>query len=426
MDIWFQLVTANGEKVPGTRVTSVTVSEATNVDNLCKAVKNECPRHLGDYDALDLLVYKDKEALKKGEALDSREKVKDPKETEQQPLLIVLPERVPPTTSGKGTTRVVKLSSSLRNYRVKIVVDASIDRFHPLCSSSTVIVDKITEKQLGTVEGIDVQPFDWNSTPKDNQYSETTNWLLNAVNTPNVIPSLRVVDVKYEKQSRVFPSANTQLSGKADLMIAIDRTPVVYVKLKKPSDRKGMTKETDDNQEGLSKQVRRQAEAEAYLFLENNNNDIRKLMVLTDLQDYWEVMFFTEYEDKRLTFYNGEAGRAIALGFIRTAILLSMKQMQEDLVLKRGLPWKTSYQEAVDRYGEGPLVKRAKVVHEPPAEISQLARLHEEAGDDAEKHLLEARMQLVMRGAMWGQTSAHNVFQEAEHMLRGEYLHMYA
>ncbi|KAI9094150.1 hypothetical protein DFS34DRAFT_696457 [Phlyctochytrium arcticum] len=109
--IWFQLTNANGKRVPGT-ATSISVSETSTVDNLRKQVKKEFGNRLRDYDAADLLVYASAEALEKdkdepepkhwlkaGKTLESvLEKAKD--HSDENPLLIVVPDRVQSTTNG--------------------------------------------------------------------------------------------------------------------------------------------------------------------------------------------------------------------------------------------------------------------------------------------------------------------------------------
>ncbi|KAI9092637.1 hypothetical protein DFS34DRAFT_283795 [Phlyctochytrium arcticum] len=119
--IWFQLTTANGKRVPGT-VDFVELAKTSTVGNLRDAVKGKCANDLEKVDANKLLVYANAEALKRdkdepepkhwlkaGKTLDSvLEEAKD--HSDENPLLIVVPERVPPTNSDAAVeTGVVRL-----------------------------------------------------------------------------------------------------------------------------------------------------------------------------------------------------------------------------------------------------------------------------------------------------------------------------
>ncbi|KAI9088765.1 hypothetical protein DFS34DRAFT_698492 [Phlyctochytrium arcticum] len=104
--IWFQLTTANGKRVA--TVTSVSVSETSNVDNLRDAVKGKCANDLEKVDANQLLVYASKSeldddiaanktltGLKPGKKVDTLGDTDD-----DHPILIVVPERGQATTSA--------------------------------------------------------------------------------------------------------------------------------------------------------------------------------------------------------------------------------------------------------------------------------------------------------------------------------------
>ncbi|KAI9089993.1 hypothetical protein DFS34DRAFT_379771 [Phlyctochytrium arcticum] len=105
MEVWYRLCNEKGEELGDLSSIPIT-PEVRNVDKLRKEVKKECPRHLADYDPIDLKVYANEAALKADidsnttlKGLDSREKLKDLKDTEQNPLQIVVPDRVQATTS---------------------------------------------------------------------------------------------------------------------------------------------------------------------------------------------------------------------------------------------------------------------------------------------------------------------------------------
>ncbi|KAI9095076.1 hypothetical protein DFS34DRAFT_695726 [Phlyctochytrium arcticum] len=99
--LWYQLCNTKGEELSDSSSIRLT-AEVEIVAELRKAVWNKWKQDalLKDVTAGRLLVYKDKAALDNGTALDGRYKVKDLQETDQQPLQIVVPERVPPTPSG--------------------------------------------------------------------------------------------------------------------------------------------------------------------------------------------------------------------------------------------------------------------------------------------------------------------------------------
>ncbi|KAI9093157.1 hypothetical protein DFS34DRAFT_666843 [Phlyctochytrium arcticum] len=104
--VWYQLRNEKGEELGAPAYIRLT-AEIEIVHDLRKEVKKECPRHLADYDPIDLKVYANEAALKADidsnttlKGLDSREKLENLKDTEQNPLQIVVPDRVQSTTNG--------------------------------------------------------------------------------------------------------------------------------------------------------------------------------------------------------------------------------------------------------------------------------------------------------------------------------------
>ncbi|KAI9101230.1 hypothetical protein DFS34DRAFT_676757 [Phlyctochytrium arcticum] len=100
--VWYQLRNEKGEEL-GTPASIRRTAEIQIVDDLRKEVKKECPRHLADYDPVDLKVYANEAALdadiaanKNLEGLKPGTKVGTLQTDDDNPLLIVVP---PPPVS---------------------------------------------------------------------------------------------------------------------------------------------------------------------------------------------------------------------------------------------------------------------------------------------------------------------------------------
>ncbi|KAI9092096.1 hypothetical protein DFS34DRAFT_688239 [Phlyctochytrium arcticum] len=439
MEVWYRLCNEKGEELGDLSSIPIT-PEVRNVDKLRQAVWKEWRTDplLSDWKDVNagrLKVYASEAALKADidsnttlKGLDSREKLEDLKDTEQHPLQIVVPDRVQPTTSGKGAIRV-------DNHCRAVVDDNCVDRLdsegrlesrlyerllpkfvHELRKQEAMRLKKFSSARifklsvkLGkdaleiTPSIDDVQPFNWGPKPEPDQAPECIKWLKNALKFDL---ETEVIIEKYNETRKAkftFP-----LRARTDLRVVVASNSVCFIEL---------TKQVD-------KQAERQAIAEACLFLRDPvpEKTATGVIILTDLRDSWKVLFFTPKEGakkKELRIITLD-DRKKGLGALKMAVLLGAHELHDIGITMKGFE---QINREVSGFPESPLKKRIKLVHISP-ETSQLIQLQDLAESAGERSLLQDRLFLSLFKANC-EPEEQKIYHDAESGLRDKWLTMY-
>ncbi|KAI9090203.1 hypothetical protein DFS34DRAFT_698008 [Phlyctochytrium arcticum] len=383
--IWFQLTTANGKR----------------------EVKKELGNRLRDYDPADLLVYASAEALEKDKDepepkhfIDPRGKVDTLKDTEENPLLIVVPERVQPTTSdesqsetlqelGRKLTRIEQLQQEALKKRKKDTVPASQ-------INDREINSVLNSLGFAEIQGDDTdfedyprkfaKPYIWGP---EVEWPQTSAWFSDALDIKS-LPNVKVKNAQNMTEQRVFEGAEVNaISGKPDLVITIKNNPICFIELKK------------EPEEGLN-----QVKAEALLFLDSARYLLDRIAVLTDLKDFWQILFFMSLEGKE-GLYIGKVSRDVALGVIHRWIVRGGHQYKG--IMGRELRGFAKFADLPTL--PGPLEMHKTITLPVPAEILQLHELRGLADDEAEDCLLRNRQRLLLY-ANYSAPSAEPMYRE--------------
>jgi hypothetical protein len=94
MKCWVQIVDSHGVSYKESRATRVTVDDDAIIDDLCKAIKVECPTILSSIEASQLTVYETKSDRENKQPLNPRQSVN----AEIEYLVVV------PNDSQQGTS----------------------------------------------------------------------------------------------------------------------------------------------------------------------------------------------------------------------------------------------------------------------------------------------------------------------------------
>ncbi|KAI9102749.1 hypothetical protein DFS34DRAFT_683712 [Phlyctochytrium arcticum] len=436
-----------GDTVSG--VDAVTLEKNKKVFQLRDAVWNKWRTDplLSDWKDVSagrLKVYASEAALKADidsnttlKGLDSREKLKDLKDTEQNPLQIVVPDRVQATTSGKGAIRVdnhcravvddncvgrldsegrlesrlyerllPKFVHELRKQEERTRNGSTInsDEIKEVLESANIQIIREGKDALEITPSIDdVQPFNWGPKPEPDQAPECIKWLKNALKFDL---ETEVIIEKYNETRKAkftFP-----LRARTDLRVVVASNSVCFIKLKKQVD----------------KQAERQAIAEACLFLRDPvpEKTATGVIILTDLRDSWKVLFFTPQEGakkKELRIITLD-DRKKGLGALKMAVLLGAHELHDIGITMKGFE---QINREVSGFPESPLKKRIKLVHISP-ETSQLIRLQDLAESAGERSLLQDRLFLSLFNANC-EPEEQKIYHDAESGLRDKWLTMY-
>ncbi|KAI9089994.1 hypothetical protein DFS34DRAFT_379815 [Phlyctochytrium arcticum] len=198
---------------------------------------------------------------------------------------------------------------------------------------------------------------------------------------------------------------NFELSGNTDLQVEIQSVPVCFMELKKSVTEKDML----------------HAQAEACLFLADMPGVVipAGICVLTDLRDDWRVMFVRSIPSGQKFLRTVKVNRRTGLGAIRTTVLLGLKEKYDLAAISPSGVFKRMIDE-VSRLADTPLSKRIKVSQDISGEMSQLLLLKEVAEDDAERRLLDTRINMIAL-AEGCDVESQYIFREIDKVLHEKY-----
>ncbi|KAI9088003.1 hypothetical protein DFS34DRAFT_641198 [Phlyctochytrium arcticum] len=178
---------------------------------------------------------------------------------------------------------------------------------------------------------------------------------------------------------RTFEAAEVDaITGNPDLVITINNNPICFIELKK------------NHGQGLS-----QAKAEALLFLDSCIHVLDRIVVLTDLNDFWQILFFISFGgvgSEREGLFIGEVSREVALGVMHRWILHAGHQYKQ--LFNEELRGFAKFEDLPPL--TGPLERHKTVTLPLPSEVLQLDMLRGLAGDESEDYLLRNRQRFAL------------------------------
>ncbi|KAI9102763.1 hypothetical protein DFS34DRAFT_409543 [Phlyctochytrium arcticum] len=261
--------------------------------------------------------------------------------------------------------------------------------------------DAVALKKVPSVAG--TMPFTWGSNVEHMQTPQTIEWLKNALQFE--MDSQVTIEAYHTTKKAHF---GFPLSAKVDLRVAVANNSVCFIELKKSVD----------------PQAERQAVAEACLFLRDTTPEISAtgVIVLTDLHDFWQVLYFSAAESgastKKLHVVNVD--REKGLGAIKLAVLECTKELYEFGVHVERMD---RINREIAEFPNSPLKKRIKLVHLSP-ESSQLIRMQDLAESEEERSLLRKRLWLSLFADNC-EPEEQRTYRDTEQGMRNEWLPMY-
>ncbi|KAI9095785.1 hypothetical protein DFS34DRAFT_624749 [Phlyctochytrium arcticum] len=209
--------------------------------------------------------------------------------------------------------------------------------------------------------------------------------------------SVQVKNAQSINARRSFEGADVSaITGNADLVITIRNNPICFIELKKNPE-----------------QGKTQAKAEALLYLDSALYFLDRIVVLTDLNDFWQILFFASMGKDELKprdgLFIGQVSREVALGVMQRWILHGGHQFEQ--LTKRELRDFETFRDLPPLPATGALEMRKTVTLPLPSEVLQLDMLRGLAKDESEDYMLRNRQRFILYANNCA-PSAEPVFRE--------------